>query len=50
MFHKLACKLGFHSWLTQQHGFMIDSGRCDVIICWVQCVRCAESKLIHILK
>jgi hypothetical protein len=33
-----------------QHGFMIDTGSCAVVIAWKVCRRCAKSKLIHILK
>lgn len=46
----LICLLRGHLWETHQHGFVIDTGRSDVIIAWKQCRRCAASRLIHILR
>lgn len=50
MLNRLPCLVGLHRKEVKQHGFMVDTGRDDVVIAWWQCDRCAKSKLIHILK
>lgn len=46
----LFCFFGFHDWVIKQHGFMIETGNCEVVIAWKQCRDCGASRLIHILK
>ena len=45
------CFLGLHDWDIYQHNVRTDEDTSKVfVIAWKQCIRCASSKLIHILE
>lgn len=46
---RILCFFGIHQWKFFQHIFVTTDGG-DPVICWKQCKRCAESKIVHILK
>jgi len=47
---RILCWLGFHEWEHNQDAFSTVCDQGPVVIGWDQCIRCARSRLIHILR